>query len=56
MPKQHNSYDCGVFACQVMENLSRGKETFDFTQDDTEVIRKRMVLEIYYKRLYPCIN
>lgn len=35
-----------------MENISRGTEKFDFTQDDMGMIRKRMILEIYANNLY----
>lgn len=43
--------DCGVFTCTYAERLSRRRE-FDFSQDDMELIRKRMVLGIVNKILY----
>jgi sentrin-specific protease 1 len=46
-PQQENGYDCGVFTCQAMENLSRGVPVpFDFTQRNMPYLRKRMILEI----------
>ncbi|KAL6304206.1 cysteine proteinase, partial [Sparassis latifolia] len=43
---QENGSDCGVFACQFMESLSRGQETFVFTQADMPYLRRRMIWEI----------
>lgn len=45
-PQQENGFDCGVFTCQFLEALSRGLETFDFTQDDMPYLRRRMIWEI----------
>ncbi|KAG8822627.1 Smt3-specific protease, partial [Serendipita sp. 399] len=46
-PQQENGYDCGVFVCQTMENLSRGVSLpFDFTQKNMAYLRRRMILEI----------
>jgi sentrin-specific protease 1 len=51
-PQQENGYDCGVFVCQTMENLSRGVPVpFDFTQQNMPYLRRRMVLEIAAERL-----
>jgi Ulp1 family protease len=51
-PEQGNAYDCGVFASQALEMLSRGQPTFDFTQRDMDTLRKRMILEIGRGELY----
>ncbi|KAF9270478.1 cysteine proteinase [Marasmius fiardii PR-910] len=45
-PQQENGYDCGVFTCQFLESLSRGEETFNFTQSDIPYLRRRMIWEI----------
>ncbi|PVG02593.1 cysteine proteinase [Serendipita vermifera] len=51
-PQQENGYDCGVFVCQTMENLSRGISLpFDFSQQDMPYLRRRMVLEITAQEL-----
>jgi sentrin-specific protease 1 len=51
-PQQHNGFDCGVFLCQTMENLSRGVQVpFDFTQRDMPYLRRRMIWEIVNGRL-----
>ncbi|KAI5124452.1 hypothetical protein M0805_008336 [Coniferiporia weirii] len=45
-PEQENGYDCGVFTCQTLEYLSRGEDTFNFTQRDMTYFRQRMIWEI----------
>jgi len=45
-PQQENGYDCGVFTCQFLEALSRGEETFNFSQKDMRYLRRRMIWEI----------
>ncbi|KAH9921976.1 cysteine proteinase [Epithele typhae] len=50
-PQQENGYDCGVFTCQFLESLSRGEETFDFTQKNMPYLRRKMVWEIGGTRL-----
>jgi sentrin-specific protease 1 len=46
-PQQENGYDCGVFACQFLEALSRGMDSpFNFTQRNMTFLRRRMILEI----------
>ncbi|KAF9073861.1 hypothetical protein BDP27DRAFT_1318282 [Rhodocollybia butyracea] len=45
-PQQENGHDCGVFTCQFLETLSRGEETFNFTQTDIPYLRRRMIWEI----------
>ncbi|KAH9937461.1 uncharacterized protein B0H18DRAFT_198884 [Fomitopsis serialis] len=45
-PQQGNGYDCGVFTCQFLENLSRGRERFLFRQHDVPYLRRRMIWEI----------
>lgn len=45
-PKQENGFDCGVFACQTLEALSRGEEEFTFSQSNMPQLRKRMIREI----------
>jgi sentrin-specific protease 1 len=51
-PQQENGFDCGVFLCQTMENLSRGVPVpFDFTQANMPYLRRRMVWEITQQQL-----
>ncbi|KAI7853548.1 hypothetical protein BDC45DRAFT_545535 [Circinella umbellata] len=50
IPGQQNMHDCGVFTCTFAERLSRA-HAFDFSQDDMDVIRKRMVLSIAKKEI-----
>ncbi|KAI0321677.1 cysteine proteinase [Amylostereum chailletii] len=50
-PQQENGYDCGVFTCQFLETLSRGEETFNFTQKNIKYLRRRMVWEIAHTQL-----
>ena len=50
IPTQENQSDCGVFACQFAEYGSR-RAPHDFTQQQMPYFRKRMVWEIYCKRL-----
>jgi len=45
-PQQENGYDCGVFTCQFLETLSRGEESFRFSQKNMPYIRRRMIWEI----------
>lgn len=51
IPRQNNSSDCGVFACQFAEFLSR-KAELKFEQSHMPEIRRQMVAEILNKRLY----
>ncbi|KAF7728745.1 SUMO1 sentrin specific peptidase 1 [Apophysomyces ossiformis] len=50
IPRQGNMSDCGVFTCTFAERLSR-QQSFDFSQQDMVLIRRRMVLDIVRKRL-----
>lgn len=53
-PQQYNGFDCGIFTCQFLEYLSRGKESpFNFTQKDMPYIRKRMIWEIGNAKFMP---
>ncbi|KDR84787.1 hypothetical protein GALMADRAFT_217849 [Galerina marginata CBS 339.88] len=45
-PQQENGFDCGVFTCQFLEALSRGEESFNFSQKDMPYLRRRMIWEI----------
>ncbi|KAJ7783556.1 cysteine proteinase [Mycena maculata] len=45
-PRQENGFDCGVFTCQFLESLSRGEESFNFSQKDIPYLRRRMIWEI----------
>ncbi|KAG7450262.1 cysteine proteinase [Guyanagaster necrorhizus] len=45
-PQQENGYDCGVFTCQFLQSLSKGEESFNFSQADIPYLRRRMILEI----------
>lgn len=51
IPQQENGYDCGVFTCQFLESLSRGEESFAFTQANMTYLRRRMIWEIGHARL-----
>ncbi|GAA93447.1 hypothetical protein E5Q_00088 [Mixia osmundae IAM 14324] len=62
-PQQDNAFDCGVFASQVMETISRNNVGLDFAQRNMPYIRRKMVLEcakqslikVHDTRLYtPC--
>ncbi|KAK7064399.1 cysteine proteinase [Favolaschia claudopus] len=46
VPMQENGFDCGVFTCQFLESLSRGEDSFNFSQKDILYLRRRMVWEI----------
>ncbi|TBU64827.1 cysteine proteinase [Dichomitus squalens] len=50
-PQQENGYDCGVFTCQFLESLSRGEESFAFTQHNMPYLRRKMVWEIGHVKL-----
>ena len=50
IPKQHNSYDCGVFVCIYAEYLAKGIE-FDFTQRDMKLFRQRIKYELLTGKL-----
>ncbi|ORY20376.1 cysteine proteinase [Rhizoclosmatium globosum] len=45
IPRQSNSWDCGLFVCRYMECLSRNG-SWDFAQNDMSFIRRRILLEI----------
>jgi sentrin-specific protease 1 len=49
-PQQQNSFDCGVFFCQVAETLSREKP-LTFKQGDIPFLRQRMMWEVTNERL-----
>lgn len=59
IPQQNNGYDCGVFACQFAECLSRAdggageeeRDVFNFTQADMPFLRKRLVVDILNKSI-----
>ncbi|KAJ6627134.1 hypothetical protein B0H10DRAFT_1995609 [Mycena sp. CBHHK59/15] len=50
-PQQENGFDCGVFTCQFLESLSRGEESFNFSQKDILYLRRRMIWEIGHATL-----
>lgn len=50
MPRQKNSFDCGVFTCMYANYVSIGKKV-DFNQDDMGRFRKQIGCEIYSKKL-----
>lgn len=50
IPQQMNGSDCGVFTCMFAEYLARDYE-ITFTQEHMPYFRKKMILEILYKRL-----
>ena len=50
IPQQFNNSDCGVFLCMYARYLSE-RSPFCFAQTDIPVIRKRMVIELLFKKL-----
>ena len=50
-PVQRNGSDCGVFMTRTADYLARDGR-LDFTEDDMEYFRRRMVLEILTLRLF----
>jgi len=53
-PQQYKSLDCGVFVCQTIEFLSRN-QPLDFSQDDMDMLRQRMLLEIVFSHIVTCV-
>lgn len=49
-PQQENGADCGIFACKFAEFISR-EAPVNFSQDDMQYYRKRMIWEIAKKQL-----
>ncbi|KAK8844621.1 hypothetical protein IAR55_006468 [Kwoniella newhampshirensis] len=49
-PQQDNGSDCGVFSCQTLEMITRGrdlvKQGFEFTAKDMPFMRRLMIWEI----------
>lgn len=52
IPQQTNGVDCGVFACQYAERITRGA-VMDFQQRDMTEARKTMTLELLEGKLKP---
>lgn len=50
IPRQGNMSDCGAFACTFADRLSQRKP-FNFSQQDMEIIRRRMALNIFNKTI-----
>ena len=46
VPQQHNSYDCGVYACMFADLLSTDRLHHSFGQHDATLYRKRIALSI----------
>lgn len=46
MPQQDNTNDCGVFTVNFIEHRARGEESFGFTQNDMNFLRRRMTWEL----------
>ena len=53
IPQQRNGYDCGVFMCKTADYLSQDAR-LNFSQDDMDYFRRRLVLEIKRKALLDC--
>lgn len=51
IPQQGNQSDCGMFACTFAERLNRRCE-FNFSQQNINLLRRRMALNIINKKLY----
>ncbi|OWZ32842.1 sentrin/sumo-specific protease [Cryptococcus neoformans AD2-60a] len=49
-PQQNNGSDCGVFSCQTLEMITRGRDIvtqgFEFTAKDMPFMRRMMIYEI----------
>lgn len=49
-PRQDNSSDCGVFACQTLEMAARGRDLvagkFEFNSSNMPFFRRLMIVEI----------
>ena len=45
IPRQSNSFDCGVFVCQMAERLSR-QNPLDFNQTQMPTIRLQMIEQL----------
>lgn len=54
-PKQHNGHDCGVFAIKMAEVVSRDGR-ISFSQDDMNLLRDRLLLEILDAKLLPSVS
>lgn len=50
IPRQENGYDCGVFACQIAEHVSR-KGELSYTQANMPELRLQMIWEIVNEEL-----
>ena len=50
IPKQTNSYDCGMFICKFAEYISRNAD-ITFKENDLQFFRRRMVYEIVEKTI-----
>jgi Ulp1 family protease len=50
IPRQENTYDCGVFLCKYIEYLSRG-EQITFTQQDMNYFRLLITTELLEGKL-----
>ena len=49
-PQQQNGADCGIFACKVVDFISR-EAPVNFSQEDMPYFRKRMIWEIVKQQL-----
>ncbi|WWC85688.1 uncharacterized protein L201_000554 [Kwoniella dendrophila CBS 6074] len=55
-PQQNNGSDCGVFSCQTLEMITRGRDTkkgFEFDASSMSFFRRLMVWEIGNGKLEP---
>lgn len=50
IPQQMNGSDCGMFSCMYAEYISRNAD-ITFTQQDMPYFRRKMVYEIYSRKL-----
>lgn len=55
-PQQDNGNDCGIFSCQTLEALARGKDLaqgeWEFTAQNMPFFRRMMVYEIAKGEMY----
>ena len=51
-PIQENGVDCGVFVCQNADKIAR-KVYVNTRQDEMAEARKRMMVELYYRKMLP---
>ena len=53
-PQQQNKHDCGLFAMQYARNIAlEGAQIAEVEQDNMQHLRRKMIMELFYGRLFP---